>query len=68
MTETTEVKKQCGNCKFGEPDQKTDLIECRKYPPKFLSDPDFNALGAWPLSIEHGWCGEFELKSKGEEE
>ncbi|GJM00208.1 MAG: hypothetical protein DHS20C07_18870 [Methyloligella sp.] len=60
----SEEKKQCGNCKFGEPDKKTDLIECRKCPPKFLSNPEFNQLGAWPLIAEYCWCGHFQ--SKGE--
>ncbi len=68
MAETTEEKKECGNCNFGEPDQKTDLIECRKYPPKIVNIPGLGYLGAFPLIVEHCWCGEFELQSKGGEE
>ena len=51
----------CRECRFWHSEMKVEG-ECRRHPPRWRDaqsahmDDDY---GAWPITSEDGWCGEF---------
>jgi hypothetical protein len=60
----------CSNCRFfrygGEPDDDTDVGDCRRYAPRPSEGGGLRAL--WPEVHLHEWCGEWEGASRAETE
>lgn len=60
--------KKCIECEFSFKGER--FLECRRYPPQWVTDKDFFSESDFPMSTdmqfpyveEDEWCGEFSLR------